>query len=381
MGSCLGKRRTNPENVIVKTESRMKLINNDSLMNSIYEEYDYLIELDKFLHYEISKQIGWNYTLHGQLNRYPTILPYDYNRVKLINLIKECDYVNASWITGPLEQDENLETVKHSMSLKDPTFISFIASQAPTDKTCVHHLQMILDYSVDIVVALTPVFIDDCETERCHQYWPDEDGESKSFDHISIAKISDETLREDTFKRKLVITSANKDEGSVKSDSFRTRHQFTQFHYIGWPDCAVPGDCKHQIHESDPIVNLLDDVKKEINTEKKEVRILVHCSVGVGRTGTFIAVFKLNEAIQKLKRLQDHNDNSITCSNISSCHDEIIPGLEDKRRKNLKISRGLDIFEVVLSLRCKRMNMVEAPEQYAYLYLYAEMETERELND
>ena len=31
------------------------------------------------------------------------------------------------------------------------------------------------------------------------------------------------------------------------------------------------------------MVNLLDDGIKEVNTEKREVRILVHCSVGVGR--------------------------------------------------------------------------------------------------
>jgi len=69
----------------------------------------------------------------------------------------------------------------------------------------------------------------------------------------------------------------------VKSDLSSARHQFTQFHCIGWPDCFLPSDWKHQIHESDSIVNLLDDVMKEVNTEKREVRILVHCSVGVGR--------------------------------------------------------------------------------------------------
>ena len=80
-----------------------------------------------------------------------------------------------------------------------------MASQAPTHKTCVHHLQMILDYSIDIAVVVTPVFIDDCQTERSHQYWPIQEGESKSFRHISITKLSKETLRKDNFKRKLVI--------------------------------------------------------------------------------------------------------------------------------------------------------------------------------
>ena len=57
---------------------------------------------------------------------------------------------------------------------------------------------------------MTPVFIDDCQTERSHQYWPIQEGESKSFRHISITKLSKETLRKDNFKRKLVITSTNK---------------------------------------------------------------------------------------------------------------------------------------------------------------------------
>jgi len=60
MGSCIRERKANPENVIVKTESRMKLIYNDTLMNLIYEEYDYLIEVDNFFIIESANKLVGN---------------------------------------------------------------------------------------------------------------------------------------------------------------------------------------------------------------------------------------------------------------------------------------------------------------------------------
>jgi len=100
-------------------------------------------------------------------------------------------------------------------------------------------------------------------------------------------------------------------------------------------------------------------------------------SVGIGRTGTFIAVFQLNEALNNMKNLRNDNYCMQTYSNLSILHDEIVPGLPAIHRKNLRISGGLDVFKTVLALRCRRMNMVEAPEQYAYLYMYAEMKTRK----
>ena len=104
----------------------------------------------------------------------------------------------------------------------------------------------------------------------------------------------------------------------------------------------VSYDCKHQIHERDSIFKLVDDVKQKTNKAQKNIGILVFCSVAISRTGT------LNEAKEKLKRLQHHNNCYITCANSSIVYDEIVTGLIDECRKNLKISRGLDIYEVVL---------------------------------
>ena len=47
--------------------------------------------------------------------------------------IHGADYINASWITGNKE----------------------IATQGPLPNTCVHHLQMILEQKIDVVVMLS----------------------------------------------------------------------------------------------------------------------------------------------------------------------------------------------------------------------------------
>ena len=59
--------------------------------------------------------------------------------------------------------------------------------------------------------------------------------------------------------------------------------------------------------------------------------ILVHCSAGVGRTGTFISVYKL---------INDYFNTKV---------------------------RKLDVFLTVVEMRRQRMKMVQKPSQYVYI--------------
>ena len=69
----------------------------------------------------------------------------------------------------------------------------------------------------------------------------------------------------------------------------------------------------------------------ELNTSEKDP-ILVHCSAGVGRTGTFIAVFKL---------VKDYMNTRV---------------------------KALDFKKTVLEMRKHRMKMVQKKEQYVYVF-------------
>ena len=60
------------------------------------------------------------------------------------------------------------------------------------------------------------------------------------------------------------------------------------FHYITWPDFGIP-------QNSFELINLI----KKVNSCNFS-RIVVHCSAGVGRTGTYIALSRLMEQIDTL---------------------------------------------------------------------------------
>ena len=66
--------------------------------------------------------------------------------------------------------------------------------------------------------------------------------------------------------------------------------QVTMFHYLAWPDHGVPVNAFS-------MVNFIKKVRKTHLYKSKDL-ILVHCSAGVGRTGTFIT---LDYMLERLK--------------------------------------------------------------------------------
>jgi len=69
---------------------------------------------------------------------------------------------------------------------------------------------------------------------------------------------------------------------------------------------------------------------------------LVHCSAGVGRTGTLITLYKMMETLDSQLHNEDENGD--------------IPDI------------SIDIFNTVIEFRSKRTLMVQSPPQYKYLY-------------
>ncbi|XP_056008312.1 receptor-type tyrosine-protein phosphatase epsilon-like [Ostrea edulis] len=185
-------------------------------------------------------------------NRFKTTFPYDHSRVILKGV--QNDYINANYI-----QDMKGEQI-------------YIASQGPKPNTVPDHWVMIWQDNVSVIVMLTNLI--EGIKKKCEKYWPDLELEMTS------GKITIQLLQEKQYAfyvvRMLKITNTQT----------RTTRTVTQFHYTQWPDHGVP----------DPFsLVIFQRHVRRIQDKYKNSPLLVHCSAGIGRTGTFLALDALHQ--------------------------------------------------------------------------------------
>ena len=115
-------------------------------------------------------------------------------------------------------------------------------------------------------------------------------------------------------------------------------HPFPHFQFVGWPDHGAP-------KTTDSIIALVKEVRKIVSETNDNVKVLVHCAAGVGRTGTFIALYHLMEELdEKVVQYLTEEDEPSTSS-----------GNEDD---DLDDKITIDVFQTVFNLRKKRCEMV-----------------------
>lgn len=219
------------------------------------------------------------------------IIPYDFNRVVLPRKRGQefSDYINASYIDG--------------YRLKD----YFVATQGPIVHTVEDFWRMVWDCKSHTIVMLTE--LREREQEKCSQYWPSE-GSTKYGTYT--VEMKNDNIGDAFSLRDLTVTN------TVENKERTVR----QFHFHDWPEIGIPLEGKGMI-------DLIAAVQKQ-QQKSGNHPIIVHCSAGAGRTGTFIAL-----------------------SNI----------LERVKAEGL-----LDVFQTVKSLRMQRPHMVQTLEQYDFCY-------------
>lgn len=125
-------------------------------------------------------------------------------------------------------------------------------------------------------------------------------------------------------------------------------------HHFGWEDDTAKQD-ESLLNDVDLIMyrmNAHRDINILTQTETKPAPIVVHCSAGIGRTGTIVAIFNMIEAIQ------------YTCNNMQDLVTSLASNLymqntyPDIINDPLRIS----IFGCVRKLREQRMLMVKKEE-------------------
>lgn len=237
-------------------------------------------------------------------NRYKNILPFDHTRVKLKNIDPNepgAEYINANYIK-PEEE-----------SLPNGPPKQYIATQGCLPSTMGDFWHMVWQENTRVIVMTTK------EVERgknkCARYWPEE-GQSKEYKKIKVrnlleAKSADYTLRD--------FAVTHEDGG----DERKVYH----YHFQAWPDHGVPADpgC---------VLNFLLDVNARQESIVGAGPVLVHCSAGIGRTGTFIVIDMILDQIKRL-------------------------GLDCE----------IDIQRTIQMVRSQRSGMVQTEAQYKFVYL------------
>lgn len=142
--------------------------------------------------------------------------------------------------------------------------------------------RMVWEQHVNIILMLTN--IEEYNKTKCAKYWPSE-GSTNYADFV--VTHSSEQRYSDFLVRNLKI-SKNRPHSS-NDDAPKEERDVMQYHYLVWKDFMAP----------EYPVGILRFIKRfnEIYSPDKGP-ILVHCSAGVGRTGTLVA---LDSLLQELR--------------------------------------------------------------------------------
>uniref|UniRef100_A0A9J8D6G8 Protein tyrosine phosphatase receptor type Na n=1 Tax=Cyprinus carpio carpio TaxID=630221 RepID=A0A9J8D6G8_CYPCA len=236
-------------------------------------------------------------------NRYPDFVPYDHSRVKLkaeVNPSKE-DYINASTI------------IDH-----DPRLPAYIATQGPLPHTVADFWQMVWENGCTVIVMMTALGEDG--EKQCERYWPDEG--SSLYNIYEVNLVSEHIWCKDFLVRSFYLKN-------VQTQETRT---LTQFHLLSWPAQGIPSSTR-------PLL----DFRRKVNKcyRGRSCPIIVHCSDGTGRTGTYILIdMVLNRMAKGVKEI------------------DIAATLEHIRDQRPSMVRTKDQFEFALTAVAEEVNAI-----------------------
>nr|CAD7439153.1 unnamed protein product [Timema bartmani] len=195
-------------------------------------------------------------------NRYTDVLCYDHSRVLLSQIDGDpcSDYINANFVDGYKQKN------------------AFISTQGPLPKTTCDFWRMVWEQQV-LMVVMTTRAVERGRT-KCAQYWEEEEGGVSTHSNFQVTTGTIEQHPDYTVSS-LRLTNTKTQES----------REVSHFQFTSWPDYGVP-------HSALAMLDFLDRVRSQQSAMVTKLGdtwaghprgppIVVHCSAGIGRTGTF----------------------------------------------------------------------------------------------
>uniref|UniRef100_H0VKH5 Tyrosine-protein phosphatase non-receptor type 9 n=1 Tax=Cavia porcellus TaxID=10141 RepID=H0VKH5_CAVPO len=270
---------------------------NSRQKQGIYEEYEDICRQNPVgtFHCSMSPE-------NLEKNRYRDVPCLDQTRVKLTKRSghTQTDYINASFMDGYKQKN------------------AYIGTQGPLENTYHDFWLMVWEQKV-LVIVMTTRF-EEGGKRKCGQYWPLVKDTQIRFGFLTVTNLHVENR--DHYK-KTTLEIHNTEE--------REKRQVTHFQFLSWPDYGVPSSAASLIDFLRAVRSQQSLAISSMGTRSKgQPPIVVHCSAGIGRTGTFCS---LDICLAQLEELGT-----------------------------------LNVFQTVSRMRTQRAYCIQTPEQYYFCY-------------
>lgn len=242
-------------------------------------------------------------------SRYTDVPCYDHTRVQLTRDQtspdpEHSDYIHANFVDGYRQRH------------------AYISTQGPLARTAADFWRMVWEQHALVIVMTTRAV--ERGRAKCHQYWEPEEGSTQRHADLEIKTI---TVRAepDCTVTELRVTCTRTEE----------RRDIQHWQFTSWPDYGVPRCARATLRFLAGVRAAQASAVKALgDTWAGHTRgppIVVHCSAGIGRTGTFCTL------------------------------DTCISRLEDQG--------SCDVRGTVERIRSQRAFSIQMPDQYVFCHL------------
>lgn len=274
-----------------------------------------------------------NINSHGDINHHQIHLVSSPRTPPVsINGSDQSDYINANYIK--LVDSEEIHISEKTKPV--PNSKCYIATQGPLANTVDDFWWMVWQERSECIVMATREV--EREKNKCFRYWPTMQEKTISAGMLTVEILNDTSMlrinSDQGLNRSNIINGqTNMDyicrefeirlNGTTLPESRLKKHRVKQYQYIAWPDQSIPENPS----------SVLTFIKLINRHGHPKGPMIVHCSAGMGRSGTLIVIDML------IDQLKTHG-----------------------------LNQELDIQRIVQLVRAQRFGLVQTVAQYRFIY-------------